>query len=113
MKNKSTNEFSEAISLLDSPDGDRFANEFELSLSEAIHKTHGEKYGRVESAVLMNEVEKEELVEYLEKVLKRQIEFQFTVNTDLIGGFTVYVGDWQLDASIAKLMDQMRFDLTR
>jgi len=56
---------------------------------------------------------KKTILENLEKSVKGTLEVTEEVNTDLIGGFIVRMGDTQIDASVASQLGQLKTRLTK
>lgn len=85
-----------------------FLSELENSVKDALIKTRGEKEARVESAINLNDDEKNKIDKLLEKVLKRRIKTLFNIKPGLLGGFRIRVGDWRLDATLIHQLNVMK-----
>lgn len=66
-----------------------------------------EKYAQVESSVALTEKEKKSLALWLARLAGRQIQLVIRVNTKLLGGFRVTVGDWVVDTTLKHQLAKM------
>ncbi|NOZ28087.1 MAG: ATP synthase F1 subunit delta [Chloroflexi bacterium] len=71
------------------------------------------RIARVISAVPLTEEEKEQLRERLIKRFGGDLEFDFRVDPQILGGVIVKVGDEVIDGSLASKLAAMRAQLTR
>lgn len=66
----------------------------------------------VQSATRLSEAERKRLIGLVEKSTQCAVnEYSFTENPDLIGGFTVSVGNKKIDASVSNELKQLRLNL--
>ena len=66
----------------------------------------------IESAFALDAAQQVDLVATLEKRFARRLNATVKVNSDLIGGVRVVVGDEVLDTSVKARLDQMKIALT-
>jgi F-type H+-transporting ATPase subunit delta len=71
-----------------------------------LHK--GIKHAHITSAVDMDEQAKNNLQKKLNALYQADVQITSEINTDLIGGFILRVGDRQYDASLASGLKRMR-----
>lgn len=67
----------------------------------------------VKSAVELSSQNKGQLKEKLEKVTDKEVELQIEVDSSLIGGLVLKIGDKVVDGSLAKHLEVMKNDLTK
>lgn len=63
---------------------------------------------RVTAAVPLNEAQRERLTQVLARVYERTMHLDVEVDTDLLGGLRVQVGDEVIDASVLTRLDEAR-----
>ncbi len=98
----------DALSLMDSDQGDAFIMEFNKSLISAVERTRGIYMAKVESAVALEESEKALFSALIHQIFKSNITISFLTKAELLAGFRIIVGDWKLDASVQTQLNQMR-----
>lgn len=113
MKNDHDTLFSDALKIIDSASAPAFISDFEDSLKKAVQDSLGEKTALVESSVGLSESETKHLESLLIKIFTHKIPVSYTVNPSLLGGFTIKVNDWVLDASLVSQIDEMRSRLLK
>lgn len=69
------------------------------------------KKALVETSVDLNTEEKQELQSSLEKMIGHAIKFDYKVKPEILGGLRVVVGDWIIDTSFKKQLEQMSAQL--
>ncbi len=94
-------------------------NRREFMLPDVAHQfiglyneSRGIKHARITSAVGLDENEKKQLQEQLNKLFQADVRMVTEVNPDLIGGFVFRIDDQQYDASLSSRLRQMRKALT-
>jgi F-type H+-transporting ATPase subunit delta len=63
---------------------------------------------RVEGVYQLSEEEKEAIAIRLEKMTKKKIRIDFSLNKNLIGGFKLFLGEKLIDSSIANQLQRIR-----
>ncbi len=66
---------------------------------------------RVESAIPLNESEKQAIAQKLEAVSGKKIRIENKVNPELIGGFTARIGDTVIDGSVKHKLERLKEEL--
>lgn len=83
---------------------------------EAFHSVLRDRQGVAEaeifSAVVLNDAQKKEMTETLERVTGKKIEAKFSLDAGLLGGALVRVGDTIYDGSLRNRLDGLRERLT-
>ncbi len=83
-----------------------------IAYMQLYRKTNGIYLVHVEAAVPMKAAEEERLKNIIEAHLKGgTMEYSFSVNPDLIGGFVITVDNERLDASVKNELKQLRLKL--
>lgn len=67
-----------------------------------------EKTAIVQSAVTLTDREKDEVSRFLSRLLTHPVTVQCALNRDLIGGMRIQIGDWVVDTSILRQIDDMK-----
>ena len=81
---------------------------------EGILKTHlGIVPVTLLSAVKLDDKIKQDIVAKVQKIAPGKIEWTEKIDTDIIGGFIVRMGDNQIDASVASQMNKLKQRLTK
>lgn len=75
---------------------------------ELYNKHSGIQPVRVVSAVELNSVQKEQLLEKVRHYTGGKVDASYETDASLIGGFVVHIGDKMLDASIRHQLDLLR-----
>ena len=78
------------------------------SFVEQVRVHRNQVLAEVITAVPMDDTTRKEVLSAAQTLTKSQIELTEKVNTDLIGGFIVRVGDQQIDTSIAHQLKQLK-----
>ena len=65
------------------------------------------------SAIELSEEQKSRIVEKLKTKLNKEIEPEYTVNADIIGGLIVEIEDRTIDCSIKSKFENMKKQLTK
>lgn len=85
-----------------------------LAYNEIYRKMNNICDVHVESAAPLTPADTERIKHMIERHLKgATIEYTFTVNPELIGGFVVTVDSQRLDASVKNELDQLRLNLLK
>ncbi len=66
---------------------------------------------QVESAIPLDESEKQAIAQKLEAISGKKIRIQNKVNPDLMGGFTARIGDTVIDGSVKHKLQRLREEL--
>lgn len=83
-------------------------SELKSALLKVSAEDKSQNEAHVVSAVSLSELEKQEIHSILVKVLGHEIELRSEVDTSMIGGFKITVGDWIFDSSIKNQLDNLR-----
>lgn len=105
MRGKTNLNIEDTLKLIET--NEEFADHLADSIQESIeeHNTHE---ASIESVTEFSEKEKTLLKEKLEKLLNKELALTFKVDTHVLGGFRVRVGDWKLDATLSTRLEQMK-----
>lgn len=87
---------------------DEILPEVLTKLKEIVSKTHKAREIIVTSAVPMREKDIASLQAMLKNIVRRDLPLVSRIEPALIGGFTVRIDDWYLDASIASQLTEMK-----
>ncbi len=80
-------------------------------LGKVTAQTRQEKTARVISAVSLTEKEQKDLVSLLSSILGHTIELDCAVDTAIIAGLRIQVGDWIVDTSLKSQLEEMAMQL--
>lgn len=94
-------------------EADAFVVELQNSITSAVAKTNGDQTGVVESAVELQTEEKKQIETLLQKALQHPVTLSYQVNKAVLGGVKIRVGDWVLDATLARNLNKMRDALVK
>ena len=70
-------------------------------------KAHSERTARVDSTVPWTQSQKMRLQNCITAFSGQTVELEFGIDPELIGGFRIQMGDWIVDTSLAKQIDEM------
>lgn len=101
---------NQALHLIDSDSRGLFVEALSEKIGEAVDKTRG-KTAIVQSAVELTGGERTRIEALIKKILKREIDIYFRISPSLLGGFTITVGDWKLDASLNSQLEILKTSL--
>jgi F-type H+-transporting ATPase subunit delta len=79
---------------------------------EVLRERQGVSEAEIFSAVALNEMQKKEMTQTLERVTGKKIEPKFSLDASLLGGALVRVGDTIYDGSLRNRLDGLRERLT-
>jgi F-type H+-transporting ATPase subunit delta len=82
------------------------------SFSALVRKHNNEVLAFVTTAEVMNESTRQAILNKAQSLTTETVTIQEKVDSDLIGGFIIRVGDKQLDASIASQIKQLKRDFS-
>lgn len=78
-----------------------------------LHKKHkNEDTAYVTTAVPLSESLRIQVLDKIKEFTDKEIHLENQVNSELIGGFVLRIGDIQYDASIARKLDRMKREFT-
>lgn len=96
---------AETLKLIET--NEEFASELASTIEESV-AVHKERLAYVVSATGFSEEEMTLLKDRLNKILNKDLFFDFRIDPRLLGGFRITVGDWKLDATLATRLQQMK-----
>jgi F-type H+-transporting ATPase subunit delta len=82
------------------------------SFQNVLRDRQGVTEAEVFSAVALNDAQKKEMTQTLERVTGKKVEAKFSLDPSLLGGALVRVGDTIYDGSLRNRLDGMRERLT-
>jgi F-type H+-transporting ATPase subunit delta len=82
------------------------------TLQSVLRERQGVAEAEVFSAMAMNDAQKKQMTETLERVTGKKIEAKFSLDADLLGGALVRVGDTIYDGSLRNRLNGLREQLT-
>jgi F-type H+-transporting ATPase subunit delta len=82
------------------------------SLQNVLRDRQGVTEAEIFSAVGLNEAQKKEMTQTLERVTGKKVEAKFSLDPSLLGGALVRVGDTIYDGSLRNRLEGMRERLT-
>lgn len=77
-------------------------------LEDELNKTAPPKEALVSSASEMKDDRKKDLEKALSGFLNQEVPFTYRTDASLLGGFTVQIGEWFLDASIRHELNKLK-----
>ena len=108
MQNTDIHDLNEALKILNSKDGEGFANQFEISVGEALTKLRGESNARIISAAALLEDEKKKLQSILSQLVNRKLTCHYEIDPNVLGGFKAIIGDWKIDFTLSAQLKVMK-----
>ncbi|HAA89098.1 MAG: ATP synthase subunit delta [Thermoanaerobacterales bacterium 50_218] len=78
---------------------------------ELLRSTRNIVLAEVKTAFPLEEEDKKELIDVLEKLTRKKVELEVSVDPELIGGIVVKIGDRIFDGSIAKRLELLKAHL--
>jgi len=78
------------------------------SFQEVVRERQGLAEAEISSPVSLNEAQKKEITQALEKLTRKKIEVKFSIDANLLGGVLVRVGDTIYDGSLRNRLDDLR-----
>jgi F-type H+-transporting ATPase subunit delta len=78
------------------------------AFEQVIQKRQGLAQAQVLSATPLNEPQKAQLVQALERLIGKKIQPTYSLQSDLLGGAVVRIGDTIYDGSVKNRLNQMR-----
>jgi F-type H+-transporting ATPase subunit delta len=85
--------------------------EIVTAFQEVIQQRQGLAQAHVLSATPLSEAQKAGLVQTLERLTGKKIQPEYALQSDLLGGAVVRIGDTIYDGSVKSRLDQMRHHL--
>ena len=82
------------------------------SFQEVVRERQGIAEAEIFSPTALNDAQKKEMTQALEKLTGKKVEAKFSLDTKLLGGALVRVGDTIYDGSLRNRLDDMRERLT-
>lgn len=92
---------------------ERFIEPIFDSYIELINQKNELLEVEVKSAIELSSQHQEQLKEKLEKITDKEVDLQLEVDSSLIGGLVLKIGDKVIDGSLAKDLKVMKNDLTK
>lgn len=80
-------------------------------LGKVTESTRKEKTAHIKTAIELNAKEKSALSDVLSNVLGHDVELECTVDSALIAGLRIQVGDWIVDTSLKSQLEEMATQL--
>ena len=77
-----------------------------------VRKYNNEVLAYVTTAEAMNDTTRQAILSKAQSLTTETVTIQEKIDSDLIGGFIIRVGDKQLDASIASQIKQLKRDFS-
>jgi F-type H+-transporting ATPase subunit delta len=82
------------------------------TFEDVLRERQGIAIAEVFSAMALNEAQKKDMAQTLERVTGKKIEAKFSLNANLLGGVMVRVGDTIYDGSLRNRLNGLRERLT-
>ncbi len=82
------------------------------AFQEAIRRRQGVAEAEVSSATNLNEAQKAQLLQTLERLTGKKIQAKYALEPELLGGAVVRIGDTIYDGSLRSRLNEMRARLT-
>lgn len=90
---------------------EQFLFEMCLNYNQLFKAEKGIQEAILTTSIPLNKTSKKEILEFLKKKFKLNIELKEHVNPEIIGGFKLRIDDQQIDASIASKLRKIRTEL--
>lgn len=86
-------------------------SEVATELSDIVDKSSGVKTAVLSSAYRLDEEQKEQIKEKIEKLVGYEVQLREVINKKLIGGFKIKLGDWVYDDTLKGQLDYLKNEL--
>jgi len=83
------------------------------SFQEVVRERQGIAEAEIFSPAALNDAQKKEMTQALERLTGKKVEAKFSLDTNLLGGVLVRVGDTIYDGSLRNQLNALREQLTR
>ena len=101
------------IKLITKNGREEFLPEIAQSFEAQVKESRGIVPITIISAVKLDDATRSKIVAKVQETVKGELEIEEKIDTSLIGGFMVRMGDMQIDASIANQFNNLKQRLTR
>jgi len=101
------------IKLITNNGREEFLPEIARSFEAQVKESRGIVPITIISAVKLDDATRSKIVAKVQETVKGELEIEEKIDTSLIGGFMVRMGDMQIDASIANQFNNLKQRLTR
>ena len=81
------------------------------SLEELVNKSRKAEVIEIRSAISLRPEHENDLKEIIQKKFKLDLPVKNVIDKSLLGGFTIRVGDWFLDASLSNQLNKLKQSL--
>jgi F0F1-type ATP synthase delta subunit len=105
---KSDNIISGIMDYLSETGEEHLLTEVSRELEVIVKKSKSAEEIEVNSVVKMSHAQTLFIRQYIQKILKLDLPVVCTIDAKLIGGFTIQVGDWFLDASLKYQIESIK-----
>jgi F-type H+-transporting ATPase subunit delta len=111
--NKDARGFVEGVVRYLSSSGKSTANlpKMKTYLMRMTGQARRQRHAHVESSVSLTVGEKQEFRQFLTQLMHHSVALHYSVNTRLIGGFRIRVGDWVVDTTLSGQLDTLATSL--
>ena len=82
------------------------------AVHEVVRRRQGVAEAEVSSAATLNDAQKRQLLQTLERLTGKKIQAKYELEPELLGGAVVRIGDTIYDGSLRSRLDQLRVRLT-
>jgi F-type H+-transporting ATPase subunit delta len=79
-----------------------------LRFIELYREKFNIQYGKLITAVSIDEAKEQQLVARIQRITGSKLEIETVVDTDIIGGFVLNLGDYRRDASVQGELTRIR-----
>lgn len=96
------------IDLILKNEREEFLQFIALQFVELYRKKFNIQYGKLITAVAIDKAKEQQLITRIQKIADSAIEMELVVDTEIIGGFILNLGDYRWDASIQGELTRIR-----
>ncbi len=101
-------DIEQAYQILTENNNESLIAEIEQGISKVIKHVNNAQNAVVFSAIPLNHEEKERIASFIENNFQKKIPVNYKIDTQVLGGFKLVIGDWKIDATLARQIEKIK-----
>lgn len=106
-------EFKRFLDLVIEKKREAYFHNISLVYQDIYRKANNIVIGKLTTATSINEEEQDKMKQIVANVTNSNVDFVTTIDPDIVGGFILQVGTYQLDASVSNQLRSIKNELIR